>query len=379
MRLETNITNRKTLVRALEQYTMSSARYQGPPSFAYEIDGITVARNGDVIGSDLAGVKNYLVEHGIISDEAELHEDMPAEFETEVEQQVQDTIGLPEMTEETTAISGVTQEETSEAEESEEPEAAGAIREFATVETIAPSEPVKQEEAYDTEADAGESDTEQSECVEESQPIQELEDASEEALDELPEAVDIGMPTDGLTAFQMRNLIYMLYGKQYILGRALGRETIQISEQVIERLQQELPATLGDLGEMLDDFKALGDLEGIKLTEQEIFLTFPTDTDDKPDLKVYTALLTHIVEAAKQATRVKIDLQKPENEKYYMRGWLLRLGFGSAQHKEVRKRLMRDLKGHAAFATEEQAQAHREKYKEIRRIKHEVDEEAEER
>lgn len=45
-----------------------------------------------------------------------------------------------------------------------------------------------------------------------------------------------------------------------------------------------------------------------------------------------------------------------ENEKYYMRIWLLRLGFGGAEGKEVRDLLMKNLKGNSAFRTEENKQ-----------------------
>ena len=42
--------------------------------------------------------------------------------------------------------------------------------------------------------------------------------------------------------------------------------------------------------------------------------------------------------------------------KYYMRIWLLRLGFGGAEGKTVRNLLLKNLKGHSAFRTDENKQ-----------------------
>ena len=45
-----------------------------------------------------------------------------------------------------------------------------------------------------------------------------------------------------------------------------------------------------------------------------------------------------------------------ENEKYYMRVWLLRLGFGGQGGREIRKALLSNLKGHSAFRTQEESE-----------------------
>jgi hypothetical protein len=60
------------------------------------------------------------------------------------------------------------------------------------------------------------------------------------------------------------------------------------------------------------------------------------------------------------------ERQQPENEKYFMRNWLVRLGFGGKEAKGMRDVLLKHLKGHSAFRTDAEAQKHREKYAEIR-------------
>ena len=61
------------------------------------------------------------------------------------------------------------------------------------------------------------------------------------------------------------------------------------------------------------------------------------------------------------------DRQQPENEKYYMRNWLVRLGFGGKESKGMRTILLKHLKGHSAFRTDAEADKHQDKYAEIRR------------
>ena len=50
-----------------------------------------------------------------------------------------------------------------------------------------------------------------------------------------------------------------------------------------------------------------------------------------------------------------------------MRNWLVRLGFGGKESKGLRSLLLKHLKGHSAFRTNEEAEKHRDKYAEIRR------------
>ena len=56
-----------------------------------------------------------------------------------------------------------------------------------------------------------------------------------------------------------------------------------------------------------------------------------------------------MVKAAVGATRVIPKRQKPENEKYFMHSWLLRMGFSGPEHKALRGLLLRNLRGHSAF------------------------------
>ena len=181
-----------------------------------------------------------------------------------------------------------------------------------------------------------------------------------------PNRMTISVPVEGLSVQAMHNLVLMLYSKQYLLGKALREETIRIDDTVVERLQQSTPLTPADFRALADAFREQGQITGVDFTDDAVTLSFPLS--DKQDvIHVYTLLTVNLIAAAKIATRVLPDLQQPENEKYHMRNWLVRLGFGGKESKGLRSILLTHLKGHSAFRTDAEAEKHRDKYAEIRR------------
>ncbi len=174
----------------------------------------------------------------------------------------------------------------------------------------------------------------------------------------------ISIPADGLTVPTMHKLLRMLYSKQYLLGKALKEETIRVSDEVIEQLQQSPPETLDDFKARMATFNEQGFITGIELANDRISLSFPMSDSY---VNTYTLWSLKILEAAKAATRVQAQRQEPENEKYFMRGWLVRLGFGGKEAKGMRELFLKHLKGNSAFLTEADAERHQAKYAAIRR------------
>lgn len=175
--------------------------------------------------------------------------------------------------------------------------------------------------------------------------------------------IQIGVPAKDLTVANVTNLIYMLYSKQYLLGKAVGTACVRIEDAVITRLQEYTPENLEAYAELLRDFEALGDLEGLELEEGQLRMDFPMAEDST----LWMLLMTKMVAFAKVAHRVYPQRQQPEAEKCFMRGWLLRMGFGGSDFKAVRQALLKNLKGCSAFPDAEKAQRHQEHWAEIRR------------
>ena len=177
--------------------------------------------------------------------------------------------------------------------------------------------------------------------------------------------IQVGVPAKDLTVTNITNLIYMLYSKQYLLGKAIGTACVRIGDAVIARLQEYTPENLEAYTELLRDFKALGYLEGLELEDEQLRIDFPQTGSG--DATLWMLLMTKMVAFAKSAHRVFPQCQQPEAEKYFMRGWLLRMGFGGADFKAARQALLKNLKGCSAFPTAEKAQRHQEHWAEIRR------------
>ena len=102
--------------------------------------------------------------------------------------------------------------------------------------------------------------------------------------------------------------------------------------------------------------------KGIDFEEDKInFIGFPV-TENSDWIKAFTELAAAINKLALESKYIKINPEPIENEKYSFRVWLVRIGFGGTEHKTSRKLLLSNLSGHTAFRTEDQKEAHKQKY-----------------
>lgn len=182
----------------------------------------------------------------------------------------------------------------------------------------------------------------------------------------------VSLPAN-MTVAQLTNLVHMLYSEQRLLNKAAMDGRLTIPESLITRLAEHTPETPEAFSDLLGDFEALGELTGFGYEGGIVRLDFAHDETHPEYMITYAGLVGRIIHAAREATRVKAELQTSENEKYYMRAWLLRLGYGGADLKEERRLLLRNLKGHSAFPNDAAAERHKEKYAALRRASREAD------
>lgn len=191
--------------------------------------------------------------------------------------------------------------------------------------------------------------------------------------------VSITFPVPDMTVLSLKNLVFMLYTKQVLLNHALGLDVLTIDQNLISRLQEYTPASMEEFSMILKDANGLDMLEGFMYEDGKVTMTFPRDKENPTEWALFGKLFKMIVDCAQSATRTHPVLQTPDNERYYMHSWLIRLGCGGPEHKALRRRMIQKLDGYCAFPDETRAQHHRDKYKEIRRIRREVNEEADRR
>ena len=202
---------------------------------------------------------------------------------------------------------------------------------------------------------------------EETEPVGEQTEPESETTGTVDQ-VNISVPADDLTALQLKNLIFILYTKQYLIGKMTGGDQLSIPDTLIARLMEQTPESMEDFKALLDVAKEDG-LTGFDFADGKVTLTYQAHPDEPERNMVYAMLTARILKAAKEATRVFPERQEPANEKYFARAWLVRIGYGGADSKAERNLLLKHLKGHSAFPNDDAAEKHKEKYAAIRKEK----------
>ena len=212
------------------------------------------------------------------------------------------------------------------------------------------------------------------EAVTEAQPDEEVHaDSKAEPITQM----DISIPARNAAVAQLKNLIFMLYTKQYLIGKMTGGDQLSIPDTLIARLMESTPETTADFIPLLDAAKE-DDLTGFDFRDGKVSMTFPFDETQPERWTTYANLLNRIYDAAMKATRVFPERVEPDdqNEKYLAHVWLQRLGYHGADFKAERKILLGHLKGYCAFGSGDKMQAHKEKYTAIRRERRLAEQEA---
>lgn len=166
--------------------------------------------------------------------------------------------------------------------------------------------------------------------------------------------VKIEIPADTGDGKFLQNLLAMIHARAYLLNQITRYETFAVSDSLLEKLEQ-LPEE-----NAYETFQTLltADTEGLKglmVEDGKVTFAFPLSPDSAKN-KAYAELAEKIIKRAKEAKRVSATPVVEENEKYYLRIWLVQLGMAGAVNKESRKALLAGLKCHTAFRTKEEAE-----------------------
>ncbi len=344
MMIQTNTTDRKALVKAMAEALGVSAHYEGVPTCNYTVGDFTVDRAGNITGDDFVPLHSFLLANGYISEE-------PATGEADAPTEAKPTEGSSMEP----AVASAERPGTGTDERpAEGPTDFNADQHTAV--TLAEGPNTAEEPAEGPDADTDEKPTEGPADFKADQQA-----AGANSIDEQT----ITIPVPDITVGQLRNLVFLLHSKQFLLNRSLGKQCICIPEPLVDRLLEAMPADLEAFEATLADCNA--DATGFAFRDGAVTMRFLFRENNPLEWMVYADLLSRIVKAAKEATRVHPDTQKPENEKFTFRSWLLRLGYKGADSREARRILMKNLKGNSAFPDDAKAAAHRERYAAIRR------------
>ena len=166
--------------------------------------------------------------------------------------------------------------------------------------------------------------------------------------------VKIEIPADTRDGKFLQNLLAMIHARAYLLNRITRYETFTVSDTLLEKLKQLPEENAYETFQTLLTADSVG-LKGIVVEDGRVTFAFPLSPDVMKN-KAYAELAAKMVKKAKEAKRVSTTPVVEENEKYYLRIWLVQLGMAGSANKESRKALLAGLKGHTAFRTKEAAE-----------------------
>ena len=126
--------------------------------------------------------------------------------------------------------------------------------------------------------------------------------------------LSVEIPKADMTPTAMENLRRLVASKATLLKKALGTDTLLITEQA-----------------------------------DRIAFGWFRPTDDQTEIAAYYQLVQGLCELARTQKRVSATEQEVDNEKYAFRCFLLRLGFIGPEFKDSRRVLLKKLSGNSAF------------------------------
>lgn len=159
----------------------------------------------------------------------------------------------------------------------------------------------------------------------------------------------VTFPAEGMTPLNLKNLIFLLHSRQYLINQSIGEKTFCIPDGLAEELEGNETETMEPIADSLHAYAE--EIRGFGIAEEKITFRFPY-MEDGVKARAWTDLASAMMMQAKEQKRIDPEERIEENEKYYMRIWLLRIGFGGKDRKDSRNALMEHLKGHSAFRTQ---------------------------
>jgi len=324
LKFELNVAERKTLANRMEDLTGAHPVYTRAPLYAYEVGDYTIDRDGNLLveaeKAD-ADLLTTLLNEGLIrgGENIENTDDQPENMESMV---------------------NLVEEPVTEDAESEEEQ-----------ETNAETEVLDNQESEETDiAEEDEPDADEQEGEEQQE--------AEEQSDEVPLDLELAFPTSQHNGVSLRNLVNLIYSRGRLISKATGGH-FHVEEDLIETLRDDsCTYTVANFIETLKRYEAQCGtaMEGLVITDEKVSFTgFPT-APDYDHLTAFGHLAILMNQQAISQKRIQAKDVNDENEKYAFRTWLLRLGMNGPDFKETRKILMKNLTGHAAFRTDEEAQ-----------------------
>ena len=176
----------------------------------------------------------------------------------------------------------------------------------------------------------------------------------ETETDGFPIAVAVALPLTDHTVQSLTNLICMIHARGALLSKATGG-AFAADKSLVDEIGEHDFRSIHELIAFIREWEETNaELKGIRFADEKLIFDGFGEAPDADHVQAFTNLAAAMNSMALTQKRVQAKDVDDSNEKYAMRVWLVRIGFGGADHKTDRRILLEHLTGHTAFRNDEE-------------------------
>lgn len=176
----------------------------------------------------------------------------------------------------------------------------------------------------------------------------------ETETDGFPIAVTVALPLTDHTVQSLTNLICMIHARGALLSKATGG-AFAADKSLVDEIGKHEFRSIYELIAFIREWEETNpELKGIRFADDKLIFDGFGEAPDTDHVQAFTNLAAAMNSMAITQKRVQAKDVDDSNEKYAMRVWLVRIGFGGADHKTDRRILLEHLTGHTAFRNDEE-------------------------
>ena len=190
----------------------------------------------------------------------------------------------------------------------------------------------------------------------------------ETETDGFPIAVTVALPLTDHTVQSLTNLICMIHARGPLLSKATSG-AFAADKSLVDEISKHEFRSIHKLIAYIREWEETNpELKGIRFADDKLIFDGFGQAQDADHVQAFTNLAAAMNSMALTQKRVQAKDVDDSNEKYSMRVWLVRIGFGGADHKTDRRILLEHLTGHTAFRNDTE----KEKWMERQKAKREA-------
>ena len=156
------------------------------------------------------------------------------------------------------------------------------------------------------------------------------------------------------TVQSLTNLFCMIHSRGALISKATAGD-FYADQTLVDEIAGHEFRSIHELIAFIREWEETNpELKGIYFADDKLIFSGFGAAPDAEHVQTFTKLAAAMNRMAITQKRVQAKDVDDSNEKYAMRIWLVRIGFGGAEYKADRRILMEHLTGHTAFRNDEE-------------------------